>query len=78
MSKKVIKNQYGFFELAEKPSVEEISTYYKEKYYQENSALYRNAYTEEEVILIENKIGRKHHIISNIIGGGHFVRYRLW
>jgi hypothetical protein len=30
MNKNVIRNEYSFFELAEKPSVEELYQYYKE------------------------------------------------
>ncbi len=50
-------NQYGFHELIDKPSSEELSEYYKKKYYQDgNIATYRHEYLEEEILYFNNKI----------------------
>jgi 2-polyprenyl-3-methyl-5-hydroxy-6-metoxy-1,4-benzoquinol methylase len=70
MNNKIIKNKFGFFELEEKPTKEELSKYYQDKYYQEDMALYRHTYTDDEATFLKNKIRRKHHIISNICAAG--------
>lgn len=46
--KKVIKNKYGYYQLENKPSDEEINYYYSEKYFQQNKGLYRKSYNPKE------------------------------
>jgi 2-polyprenyl-3-methyl-5-hydroxy-6-metoxy-1,4-benzoquinol methylase len=63
-----VKNIYGFYELAQKPSYDELSEYYSEKYYQENKATYSKEYSEEEKKYFLNKIGQKFHLIKKKLG----------
>jgi len=57
-------NQYGFHELIDKPSPEELSEYYKKKYYQDgNIATYRHEYSEEEILYFNNKIEQKYNFL---------------
>jgi 2-polyprenyl-3-methyl-5-hydroxy-6-metoxy-1,4-benzoquinol methylase len=61
----VTKNKYGFYELKNKPSAEELKTYYSEKYYQENNATYEKIYSDEEIKYFFNKIEQKYFLIEN-------------
>ncbi|NSL89780.1 class I SAM-dependent methyltransferase [Chitinophaga sp. Mgbs1] len=55
----ITKNQYGFIELKEKPTNDELRNYYNTKYYQENKSSYQHIYEEEELKYIRNKIEQK-------------------
>ena len=61
---KCIKNIYGFYELAEKPTYDELSKYYSKKYYQENKATYSAKYENEEKKYFLNKIEQKFYFIK--------------
>lgn len=63
----IIKNKYGFFELKDKPSEEELKGYYTEKYYQEDKGNYQQKYNEEELEYIFNKLEQKFSIIQKEI-----------
>ncbi len=52
---KIKKNQYGFWEIQNKPSRDELSAYYSEKYYQNPTGSYQKNYNEEEIKFILNK-----------------------
>jgi hypothetical protein len=65
---KVIKNEYGYYELAEKPTEASLNQYYAEQYYQEDKALYSKQYTADEKLLINNKIKRCYTVISSLTG----------
>ena len=56
---KCVKNTYGFYELAQKPTPEELQKYYSEKYYQENKGTYSGEYSSEEQKYFLNKIEQK-------------------
>ncbi|MAD50506.1 MAG: hypothetical protein CMC95_04325 [Flavobacteriales bacterium] len=43
------KNSLGYYEISPKPSAMELSQYYAQKYYQENSGSYQHNYPEEEL-----------------------------
>ena len=60
MTKKVIKNAYGFYEVAEKPSQEELQAYYADKYYQTAKGSYEKTYTTAEKQYFDAKIEQKH------------------
>ena len=69
MSETIIKNKFGFYELSKKPSSDELSDYYSNKYYQDSlSDTYNVAYNDQETQFIFNKIYQKHLIIQNIFG----------
>jgi 2-polyprenyl-3-methyl-5-hydroxy-6-metoxy-1,4-benzoquinol methylase len=62
----VIKNKYGYYELKNKPSVLELKSYYSEKYFQENKAIYNSSYTKEEIKYFFNKIEQKYYLLKDI------------
>jgi len=60
MSEKWIKNDYGFIELLNKPTQQELDIYYSKKYYQESlSNTYALKYSSSESQYIINKIHQK-------------------
>ena len=56
----VKKNKYGYYELTNKPSEDELEEYYQKKYYQEEKGSYQSGYSKEEIRYILNKIEQKH------------------
>lgn len=46
---KLKKNKWGFYQFKDKPSIEELSTYYKEKYFTHDSGSYKVNYDEAEI-----------------------------
>jgi SAM-dependent methyltransferase len=55
----VHKNHFGFYELTDKPSQDDLKKYYAEKYYQQSLSTYQQAYSEEEIAYIRNKLEQK-------------------
>jgi SAM-dependent methyltransferase len=68
MSKDIIKNKYGFFELLNKPTRQELEKHYSEKYYQESSSgSYDLKYSDQEIQYFNNKIHQKILAIQDIL-----------
>ena len=65
MNNNIIKNKYGYYEVKDKPSEEELETYYS-KYYQNNKGHYSNDYDNEEKKYLFNKIAQKYDAINSI------------
>lgn len=61
------KNRFGFYELAEKPSAEELSRYYAQKYYQDSCSTYQKVYPEEELRYVRNKLEQKYAILGTLL-----------
>lgn len=62
-----IINKYGFRELKEKPTVQELSEYYSNIYYQNPSGSYEKEYSSEEIQYIGNKLEQKYLLIEDLI-----------
>lgn len=60
-----LKNTYGYFEVAEKPSPEELANYYAEIYFQTSQGAYEAVYSEQELTFFDNS----NHIKSEVITG---------
>ena len=58
------RNDLGYYEVANKPTSDELQAYYAEKYYQESKGSYEAVYTPPEERYIYNQIKRKHAVIS--------------
>lgn len=67
MDTKVTLNKYGYYELSEKPSPQDLQEYYAMKYYQDTNVGYSNKYSDEEISYINNKITQKYEIIKNLL-----------
>ncbi len=63
------KNRFGFYELAQKPSPEDLSDYYRNKYYQQDGGCYEKSYSAEEVQYINNKLEQKYALLSALLSG---------
>ncbi|MDH5471996.1 MAG: class I SAM-dependent methyltransferase [Gammaproteobacteria bacterium] len=58
----LIKNKYGYYEISNKPTADDLAEYYTKKYYQNGQGEYDAAgkYTDEEVLYFHNKIEQKY------------------
>jgi 2-polyprenyl-3-methyl-5-hydroxy-6-metoxy-1,4-benzoquinol methylase len=63
----IIKNEYGFFSLENKPSPDELAKYYSDKYYQNASGNYEQNYSKEEVEYFKNKIAERFYLIQKTL-----------
>lgn len=63
---KVIKNEFGYYEVEKKPSQAELEEYYEKKYYQNSKGAYQKKYSEEERKFILNRIKRKFIISTQL------------
>ena len=62
----ISKNEYGFFEVTEKPSSEQLSEYYSEKYFQNPTGQYQKSYSESEINYFSNKAKVALHCVMKI------------
>lgn len=70
MLEKVKKNEYGFYELVNKPTAEEQKKRFEEEYYQDGlSKTYEVSYTEEEKAFLFHKIEQKMLALKRAWGG---------
>ncbi len=63
----VEKNEFGFFQLKEKPTSELLNDFYSKQYYQENMGSYSEAYSTEEVSYFKNKLEQKYCVLENLL-----------
>jgi len=64
----LVKNKYGYYEVDKKPGIEELSDYYKEKYYQNGEGAYNaeEKYSDDEIKFFLNKIEQKFQAAVNV------------
>lgn len=62
---KVFLNDYGFYELKNKPTLEERKNEFENEYYQQSMASYQNEYSEKELKMFRNIIKRKEMLIDD-------------
>lgn len=59
--KRLFMNRHGYYEVAQKPTVDELQTYYADKYYQDGCGSYEAAgYSDDEIRYFLNKIEQKY------------------
>jgi len=68
--KRLRQHALGFWEVVDKPTDQELSDYYANKYYQTERANYRKSYPEEELEVIRAKVSQRLHKVEEIRGGG--------
>ena len=58
----LIKNKYGYYEVLNKPNIEELAEYYNKKYYQNGEGSYNTGvkYTDDEISYFLNKVEQKY------------------
>ena len=59
-------NEFGFFEVKDKPTPEALRDYYAQRYYQENLTTYQTEYSAEELEHIEGKLRLRHHVAEQL------------
>jgi len=60
------ENEFGFFEIKNKPTPQELADYYAKRYYQENLTTYQPAYPPEEQEHIEGKLRLRHYVAEQL------------
>jgi len=73
----VVRNKYGYYELAQKPTKEELKKYYSEKYYQEAKGGYQQEYSTDEIAYFKNKTEQKYQVIKKILSSSDHARTSL-
>lgn len=64
----IIQNtKFGYYEVENKPSQEELNLFYTNKYYQQNHAQYSTVYSADELNYFNLRFQRYHSIISSTI-----------
>lgn len=63
----VVLNDYGYHELAEKPSQSELNDYYRNKYYQDSRGSYENTYSDDEIRYFNNKLMQKELVLKQLL-----------
>lgn len=58
------KTTLGYYEVASKPTPDELSLFYSEKYYQEARGSYELAYTQAEIDYFHTRLSRIHYLIN--------------
>lgn len=61
-------NEFGFYEIKQKPTPQELSDYYAKRYYQENLTTYQPEYPAEEREHIEGKLRLRHWVLEQLRG----------
>lgn len=63
------RNSLGFWEVVNKPTNQELSEYYSNKYYQTEQSNYRKIYPDEELEVIRTKVSQRLHKVEEVRGG---------
>lgn len=66
MYEKVFLNKYGFYELKNKPFVEDMKKDFENCYFQNSKGNYENTYSEKEKEFFDYKMRQKRIIIEKI------------
>jgi hypothetical protein len=59
----IVRNEYGFFEIKNKPSQKELQEYYANKYYQEGQGSYELSYDKVEIKYLLDKIEKNQRVL---------------
>jgi 2-polyprenyl-3-methyl-5-hydroxy-6-metoxy-1,4-benzoquinol methylase len=63
----VRQTAYGYYELAEKPTPEQLSEYYEAKYYQQSVRTHQHHYEADELLYRHNKLEQKRLKVENLL-----------
>ena len=66
MDSKLQQHPLGFYEITEKPSVDELQRYYAEKYYQNAERSYEHEYTQDELKYFRGRLEQHHAALKAI------------
>jgi 2-polyprenyl-3-methyl-5-hydroxy-6-metoxy-1,4-benzoquinol methylase len=71
---RVIQNNLGFWEVAQKPSNQELSDHYKKKYWQELKKSSESKYNEYELRFLKAKIEQRYTLVEKALKPGPLPR----
>lgn len=74
---KMIKNDFGFYEVENKPSEQELEEYYRSIYFQTSQGAYEEHYSEEEIKYFTNSNAIKFKIVDDHLGQTQNDKRRL-
>jgi len=66
MDTKLQKNRLGFYEIIDKPTVEELQAYYAKKYFQDAKGSYELKYTKDELKYFQIKLEQRYAALQDI------------
>ena len=72
------QNEFGFYEIRDKPTPEALRDYYARRYYQENRSSYQPAYSEAEREHIEGKLCLRHWVLAQLLNLGETTAARTF
>lgn len=64
MDKRLTQHTLGFWEIAKKPTPQELQQYYAEKYYQEGKGSYELKYSDEELRFFQAKLEQRSAVLQ--------------
>ena len=67
-------NEFGFYEIKDKPTPEALRDYSAQRYYQENLTTYQSTYPPEEREHIEGKLRLRHYVAEGLRLGGYEMK----
>lgn len=70
MDSRLKQHPIGYWEIAQKPTQNELRQYYAEKYYQEGKGSYELAYTPAELAYFRAKISQRYAVVQNLLNPG--------
>ena len=69
-SARLIKHPFGFWTVADTPSVEELGKYYAEKYFQQARGSYELSYSEDEKNYFRAKLAQRYAVVRRLVPNG--------
>lgn len=67
MDQRLKKHRLGFWEIAAKPTPQELQRYYADKYYQEAKGSYELEYTKDELLYFRAKLEQRYSVLQHLI-----------
>ena len=65
MDSRIKKHPWGYWEVTEKPTLDDLQRYYEDKYFQEGRGSYELEYTDEELQYFRAKIEQRLAVINH-------------
>ena len=67
MDQRLKQHPLGFWEIAEKPTAQELQRYYANKYYQEAKGSYELEYTKDELLYFRAKLEQRYAVLQHYL-----------
>ena len=67
MDQRLKKHRLGFWEIAAKPTPQELQRYYADKYFQEAKGSYELEYTKDELLYFRAKLEQRYAVLQHLI-----------